>query len=269
MQPVFSFQRGQTPLLVSIPHAGTDVPPMISKRFTQQAHQLADTDWFVDRLYHWVTEEGVGLLVANYSRYVIDMNRPADNAALYSGFGSGLVPLQTFDGSPLYRDAKQPGKTECKQRLTQFWQPYHEKLAAELQVIKNRFGYAVLLDAHSIRSKVPMLFDGRLPNLNLGSYRGASANPGLISAGISALRKDSGYSVVLDGRFQGGYITRNYGQPHENIHALQLEMAQSVYMREYPPEYDQVLVTKISPVLRGFLAALLQWSPTTHLRSTR
>jgi N-formylglutamate amidohydrolase len=268
MQPIFSFQRGQTPLLVSIPHAGTDVPPLIGKRFTQQAHQLADTDWFVDRLYHWVTEEGAGLLVANYSRYVIDMNRPADNAALYSGFGSGLVPQQSFDGKPLYRAGKQPGKTECKQRLTQFWLPYHEKLTAELQVLKNRFGYAVLLDAHSIRSKVPMLFDGRLPNLNLGSNRGVSANPDLICASFAALNKDTAYSAVLDGRFQGGYITRNYGQPHENIHALQLEMTQSVYMREYPPEYDQVLATKISSVLRGFLATLLQWSPATHLGST-
>lgn len=269
MQSVFSFQSGKTPLLVSIPHAGTDVPPMISNRFTPQAHQLADTDWFVDRLYHWVSEAGAGLLVANYSRYVIDMNRPADNSALYSGFGSGLVPQQSFDGSPLYRVGKYPGKTECKQRLAQFWQPYHEKLAAELQALKNRFGYAVLLDAHSIRSKVPMLFDGTLPDLNLGSHRGASANPGLISASITALSKDAGYSVVLDGRFKGGYITRNYGQPHENIHALQLEMAQSVYMREYPPEYDQVLATKILPVLRGFLATLLEWSPATHLRSTR
>jgi len=261
MKPVFSFQRGRTPLLVSIPHSGTRVPAEIRKHFTEEALLLPDTDWFVELLYQWVVDQGAGLLVANYSRYVIDLNRPPDNAALYSAPGTGLLPEQLFDGSPLYKQGSKPDETDLAQRLLQFWRPYHEKLALELWHIKERFGYAVLLDAHSIRSEVPMLFEGRLPDLNLGSNAGASADPGLVSAGFHALSKNTRYSAVLDGRFRGGYITRNYGKPLENIHALQLEMAQSVYMREQPPLYDQALADRITIVLHDFTETLSRWSP--------
>lgn len=261
MKPIFSFQRGQTPLLVSVPHAGTDIPADIRKRLTGLALQLPDTDWFVDRLYQWVTDEGAGLLVANYSRYVIDLNRPPDNAALYASAGPGLLPQESFDGSPVYKIGLIPDKEESDQRLQKFWQPYHEKLTIELQDIKQRFGYAILLDAHSIRSQVPMLFAGKLADLNLGSYRGASSNSDLVAASFAALNKNTEYSTVLDGRFQGGYITRHYGQPHNNIHALQLEMSQSIYMNEEPPVYEPALAMKIIPVLRGLITAQLQWSP--------
>lgn len=262
MDPVYSFQRGASPLLVSIPHAGTSVPEAIGQRLTGQALQLPDTDWYVDRLYHWVADQGAGLLVANYSRYVIDLNRPPDNAALYDGPGTGLLPAHLFDGGPLYRPGKEPSEVETEQRLSEFWQPYHQKLATELQRIKAQFGYAILLDAHSIRSEVPMLFEGRLPDLNLGSNAGASADSGLVSTSFSALSKNSSYTTVRDGRFKGGYITRNYGKPEENIHALQLEMAQSVYMCETPPKYDQALAGQVKVVLRDFVGVLLDWSPS-------
>jgi len=248
-------------LLVSIPHAGTCMPPKIYKRLTSQARQMPDTDWFVDRLYQWVTDMGAGLLVAHYSRYVIDLNRPADNAALYTGSGTGLFSEQSFDGSPLYQPGMGPDAAEKEQRLLQFWQPYHEQLAGEIKRIRQRFGYAILLDVHSIRCEVPVLFEGRLPDLNFGTYLGNSADSDLICSGFAALSENSDWSSVLDGRFHGGYITRNYGQPHKGIHALQLEMAQSVYMRENPPIYDQGLAAKISPVLQGLVTALLQWSP--------
>jgi len=262
MNPVFSFQRGNSPLLVSVPHAGTDMPAAIERNLTEEALQLPDTDWHVDRLYQWVTDQGAGLLVANYSRYVIDLNRPPDNAALYSGPGTGLLPEHTFDGRPLYRAGKCPGALETAGRLSEFWRPYHEKLAAELQLIKQQFGYALLLDAHSIRSEVPMLFEGRLPDLNLGSNAGASADPGLVFAGFEALSKNARYSSVCDGRFKGGYITRNYGRPTENFHALQLEIAQSVYMLEQPPVYDPSLAGQAAGVLRDFVGTLMGWSPS-------
>lgn len=261
MKSVFSFQGGETPLLVSIPHSGISVPKTIRTRLTDKALQLPDTDWFVERLYHWVVNQGAGMLVANYSRFVIDLNRPADNAALYSGPGTGLVPDQLFDGSPVYKAGSEPDKPELTQRLQQFWWPYHEKINSELQRIKKRFGYAILLDAHSIRTEVPRLFEGRLPDLNLGSNAGASASPDLVAAGFSALNKNAKYSAVLDGRFRGGYITRNYGRPDDNIHALQLEMAQSVYMQEEPPLFDQKLATEVAVVLSGFTETLLRWSP--------
>jgi len=261
MKPVFSFKRGETPLLVSVPHSGVNLPAAMRDRLTPEARQVPDTDWFVDRLYGWATGLGAGLLVANYSRYVIDLNRPPDNAALYAASGTGLLPEQTFGGASLYIAGSEPDKAEAKQRLNEYWKPYHEKLAAELQQLKQRFGFAILLDAHSIRNEVPMLFEGRLPDLNLGSYRGVSADPRLIAASVAALNIDPVYSAVLDGRFQGGYITRHYGQPGNDIHALQLEMAQSVYMQEKPPVYDPALAAKIQSVLRGFIAQLLQWSP--------
>jgi N-formylglutamate amidohydrolase len=262
MKPVFSFRRGTTPLLVSIPHAGTAVPADIRPGMTGEALKLPDTDWFVDRLYDWVIERGAGLLVANYSRYVIDLNRPPDDAALYSGPGTGLLPVQLFDGGPLYRQGANLGATQSPRRLARYWKPYHEKLAAELKHIREQFGHAILLDAHSIRAEVPRLFEGRLPDLNLGSNSGASADSGLIAASFNALAADGRYSAVLDGRFKGGYITRQYGKPLEHCHALQLEMSQSIYMREEPPVYDPALASKVQAVLHGLVDVLLGWAPS-------
>lgn len=261
MKPVFSFQRGATPLLVSIPHAGRSIPQPIRDCLTSEALHLPDTDWFVDRVYQWVAEKGGALLVANYSRYVIDLNRPPNNAALYAGPGTGLLPKQTFSGKPLYQSGLEPDDDEVRKRLQIFWAPYHQRLHTELLAIKQRFGHAVLLDAHSILSEVPRLFDGTLPDLNLGSYRGASASSGLVSKCMAALGLDTRFSVVLDGRFQGGYITRNYGHPDSGIHALQLEMAQSTYMHEQPPAYDEERAAQLLPVLQGLIDTLITWSP--------
>ena len=262
MKPVFSYQPGESPLLISVPHSGTQVPQDISDCLTAKAQQLQDTDWYVDRLYGWVKELGVGMLVANYSRFVIDLNRPPDNTALYSGHGTGLLPAQCFDGSAVYLASLQPDGQEERRRLHQYWQPYHEQLCSSLEEIKHRHGFAILLDAHSILSKVPMLFEGILPDLNLGTYRGASADTNLIAACFSVLDMNTEYSSVLDGRFQGGYITRHYGQPDTGIHALQLEMAQHVYMSEQPPVYDPKLAGQVSVLLRALVDTLIQWTPT-------
>lgn len=248
-------------MLVSIPHAGLLVPTSVNDRLTPQARHLPDTDWFLPRVYEWVEEQGGGLLVANYSRYVIDLNRPADDAALYRSAGTSLLPEQAFDGMALYQPGRQPAKKELQERLQQFWMPYHKKLGTELETLKHRFGHAVLLDAHSILSKVPRLFSGRLPDLNLGSFGGASADPGLVSVSMVALQADPYYSLVLDGRFQGGYTTRNYGCPVKGIHALQLEMAQSAYMQEIPPEYHEKRTQRLIPVLQGLVDTLIHWTP--------
>jgi len=261
MKPVFSFKGGKSPLLISVPHSGTHVPEDIGDRLTHKAKLLQDTDWYVDRLYQWATDLGAGMLVANYSRFVIDLNRPPDNAALYTGHGTGLLPTQCFDGSAVYQSGLQPDEQEKGRRLQNYWQPYHRQLRSSLDEIKKRHGYALLLDAHSILTEVPMLFDGKLPDLNLGTYRGSSADCSLISACFSVLDQSTDYSAVLDGRFQGGYITRHYGQPQEGIHALQLEMAQQIYMSERPPTYDPSLAAKVSATLRKLVSTLIQWSP--------
>ncbi len=262
MNPVFSFKRGTTPLLVSIPHAGVHVPRSVNDRLTPEVCHLPDTDWFVGRVYQWVADIGGGMLTANYSRYVIDLNRPPDDAALYAGPGTGLLPEQTFDGKALYLKGMEPEKDEVRKRLKQYWMPYHEKLYSELTELKHRFGHAVLLDAHSILSEVPRLFDGTLPDLNLGSFQGDSADPGLVSACMAALGADPHFSLVLNGRFKGGYITRNYGCPGNGIHALQLEMAQSTYMVEEPPTYDKSRAGKLVPVLQNLVNTLINWTPT-------
>lgn len=257
----FSLIPGASPLLVSVPHAGTHVPDAIRKRLTPAARSLPDTDWFVDRLYDFAPTLGAGLLRATHSRYVVDLNRPPDDGALYPGQDGGLLPRRSFDGDPVYRDGEEPGPDEVVQRRTQYWKPYHRALEHELSRLRERHGHAVLLDAHSIRSRLPLLFDGRLPALNLGSNRGRSAGPELIGIARGVLEDREGADFVLDGRFIGGFITRHYGRPERGCHALQLEMAQRLYMREEPPGADEEAAERARPILRELVAALIHWHP--------
>ena len=261
MNSTYSLQSGDTPVLVNVPHAGTFVPHHIRDKFSKSAAGLPDTDWFVDQLYDWVGELGAGLMVATHSRYVIDLNRPPDDAALYKSGGTSLVPETTFTGEAIYRNLAPLAPAEVEQRRQLYWQPYHDRLLLELSRIRERFGYAILLDVHSILSHVPALFSGQLPDLNLGTNKAQSAAAGLISASVNSLSSSKGFSFVLDGRFQGGHITRFYGQPEQGWHALQLEMSQCVYMQEDPPEYQQQLALKVQPILRSWLRSLLDWTP--------
>lgn len=244
---------------------GTFVPPDIKGRMTEAALRLPDTDWHVDRLYWFAAEMGASILMSTHSRYVIDLNRPQDDTSLYPGqVKTGLCPLETFAGEKIYKSGEEPDDIEKVNRIGAYWLPYHETLEAELQRIRKEFGYAILYDAHSIKSEVPRLFDGRLPDLNIGSVKGASCAPKLAAAALQAASgKD--YSAVLDGRFIGGYITRHYGQPQDNIHALQMELAEINYMDEnYPYHYDEKKAVKFQAVLKGVLSALL--SAPAHLR---
>lgn len=261
MKPVYSLQPGNTPLLVNVPHAGTYVPEHISEGFTAVASDLPDTDWFVDQLYAWVVDLGAGLMAATHSRYVIDLNRPPDDVALYQTAGTNLVPETTFSGQPVYQPEVTLDADTIGQRRQKYWQPYHDKLLLELTRIKQQHGFAILIDAHSILSHVPRLFDGQLPDLNLGSIRGQSADQNMISMSTQLLSASREFSFVLDGRFQGGYITRHYGQPRHGIHALQMEMAQCTYMQEKPPELDAGRVAKVRPVLESWLSNVLKWTP--------
>lgn len=260
MSPTFELSVGESPLLVSVPHAGTSVPDDVFHQFVPSARSLPDTDWFVDRLYDWVPELGGTLLVATHSRYVIDVNRPPDNVALYDTPTTGLVPRVQFDGSPIYGNSS-PGDIEIAARKRQFYQPYHDQLRDELSRIKSIYGFAILFDAHSIKSRVPRLFDGRLPDLNLGTFSGRSADSQLIEIATRHLRDAGHYAHVVDGRFRGGYITRQYGQPERGVHALQLELAQTTYMDEDRVRYDDAGADKLQRLLRQLLSALLHWQP--------
>ncbi len=257
-------QRGDSAVLISVPHAGTRVPADQVEQFSAPARELPDTDWNVDRLYAWAPQAGAGMLVARMSRYVIDLNRPPDDAPLYDSSATslftGLVPTATFSAAPVYRPGCEPDAQEIRRRVETYWNPYHRLLRKELGRIKDLHGYAVLLDAHSIRSKVPLLFTGTLPDLNLGSNSGRSAASSLLSSVRSALT-DSRFSMVMDGRFKGGYITRHYGNPRQGIHAVQLEMAQSAYMQEDPAQWDDALAQPVQILLQRLVQVLLQWKP--------
>ncbi len=250
-QAPFNFHQGHAPLLISIPHVGTCIPRDIASRMTAEALQTPDTDWHLDRLYAFAKDLGASILSANYSRYVVDLNRPPDNASLYPGQNTtGLCPIDTFDCQPLYRDDYAPDASEIAQRRTQYWQPYHDQLAFELKRLRAEFINVVLWDAHSIRSVVPRFFEGTLPALNFGTADGASCDGALSESILKCVAEDARYPHVLNGRFKGGYITRHYGEPENGVHAIQLEMAQNTYMNEtFPFEYNAGAATQIEPLL--------------------
>lgn len=258
---IFDFTEGTTPLLVSMPHCGTRVPRAIAARMKPRAQLLADTDWHVDRLYDFAVELGASVLRPQYSRYVIDLNRPADNAPLYrDARGTSLCPTADFDGNPLYLDGETPSATEVQLRLRTWWRPYHDKLQSELERIRAEFGIAQLFEAHSIRSQVPALFDGKLPDISVGTVGGRSCAPGLLAAVCAVLDQQADYSFVVDQRFKGGHITRAYGAPLSNVHAVQLELAQCNYMEEQPPfTYLTERALPLQAVLRRLMERIIDW----------
>ncbi len=262
MTDIFSFQKGGSPLLVSMPHDGTRLPREIAARMTAAAKSLPDTDWHVRRLYDFLENMDVSIIAATHSRYVIDLNRPADGAALYPGQDeTGLCPVTTFAGEAIYREAAAPGEAEIRARIKIYWRPYHDAIAAELARLKSCFGYAILWDAHSIRSRVSRFFEDRLPDLNLGTADGASC-AGALEASLFRIAGQSDYGTALNGRFKGGYITRNYGDPANGIHAVQLEIAQDTYMDEDAPfAYRTDKAAHLQPVLKAMIQTAMAFRP--------
>ncbi|APW36475.1 N-formylglutamate deformylase [Rhodoferax koreense] len=267
-QPAFRFHQGSAPLLISMPHVGTHVPPAIAARFTDEARQVPDTDWHLERLYDFARDLGASLLIATHSRYVIDLNRAPDGASLYPGQSvTGLCPVDTFDDTPIYAAGDVPTDAEIAARRAAIWQPYHAKLAEELARLKATHGVAALWDAHSIRSVLPRFFEGKLPDLNLGTAQGASCDPALAETLLGIAKRAKGYTGVLNGRFTGGYITRHHGQPAHDVHAVQLEMTQSSYMQEALPfDYLPEVAAGVQPHVRRMIEAVLQFVETRRTR---
>jgi N-formylglutamate deformylase len=263
MNPIYTLQRGMAPLLVSLPHAGTHIPTDIADKLQPRALQVEDTDWFLDRLYAFATEMGASVIVPRHSRYVVDLNRPSDNRPMYAGANNTeLCPTRFFTGDPLYREGMAPGEAEVQQRVATYWQPYHDALSEELSRLKAEHGHAILFDGHSIKSELPWLFDGKLPDLNLGTASGAACAPSLRDALAGLLQSQTQFTVAVDGRFKGGHITRHYGQPAMGVHAVQLEKCWSTYMRETPPyAWDAGIAARVQPLLRQLLQTMLAWRP--------
>ena len=251
-----NLHRGAAPLLISLPHDGTQVPADLVGRLTDPARAVPDTDWFVSRLYGFARSLGASIIQPVFSRYVVDLNRPPDDASLYPGRNTtGLCPIARFDGGPVYLEGHEPTPQQVAERVDRYWRPYHQALAAELHRLRLEHKRVLLWEGHSIRSRVPFLFEGTLPDLNLGTADGASCDPGLQSRLQRVLLEQSDYTEVVNGRFKGGYITRNYGQPDKGIDAVQLELAQSTYMDEDSGKWDEAKASKLQGLLRKLLVA--------------
>ncbi|MFT6051308.1 MAG: N-formylglutamate deformylase [Halioglobus sp.] len=255
---LFSHKEGNSAVIVSMPHSGTFLPKALTDRFTEKGLAVADTDWHIPQLYNFLEALNVTVIQANYSRYVIDLNRSVDGRAMYPGqTETGLCPHHAFSGESLYLPGVEIVEGEVSQRAETYWQPYHRKMTEEIERLKALHGFVIVWDAHSIRSSVPRLFSGQLPDLNLGTANGQSCAPELEKKLNSLLLAQDRFSTVCNGRFTGGAITRHYGQPASNVHAVQMEIAQKSYMRESADFLlDEGRAAELRPLLREMILAL-------------
>jgi formiminoglutamase len=254
--------QGGGPLVLGLPHTGTYVPHEIAARLNARGRALADTDWHIERLYDGLVGD-VTTVRTRVHRYVIDVNRDPSGESLYPGQNTtGLIPLTDFDGEPIWGDGDAPDAAEVEARRVAYHAPYHAALSAEMERVRAWHGFAILYDCHSIRSRIPFLFDGTLPDLNIGTKDGTTCAPG-IAAAVRDACAASGYSTVTNGRFKGGWTTRHYGRPGEGLHAIQMELAQSTYLAaEAPPwDYDETRAAHLRAVLRPMLETLSEWRP--------
>ena len=256
---VFQYTEGHTPLLISMPHNGTELPSDIAATMTETSLTVPDTDWCIDQLYDFASTLGAHVIKPVYNRLVIDLNRDPAGTNLYPGAQSTeLCPTTCFDFAPVYQPCLQPGEKEINRRIEHYWRPYHQNLESRLADIRNQYGIALLLDAHSIRSEVARFFEGRLPDFNFGTASGKSCSEEMQKH--LKLFDSAPYSQVSNGRFKGGYITRAYGDPANNIHAVQLELSQRTYMDEDNANYENQLAAQVKPVLRRFVEHLLAFA---------
>jgi formiminoglutamase len=261
--------RGEAPLLVSVPHAGTEIPRAVAERLASERLARKDTDWYVDRLYGFASELGATVVRTAISRTVIDVNRDPSGASLYPGLATTeLCPNTTFEGEPLYRVGEEPDASEIAARRAQYFDPYHAALAAQIDRLRARYAAVVVFDAHSIRPRVPRLFDGELPVFNLGTNSGRSCAPELTRL-LERVCDATGLTRVTDGRFKGGYITRRCGDPARNVHAVQVELSMKFYLDEpapppgntswpWPWDGERAAVARVT--LRKVLAACIDFA---------
>lgn len=263
--------EGHAPLIVSLPHTGTELPPEIEADVASPWLARKDTDWWIDQLYAFVVELDATVIHTAISRTAIDVNRDPSGISLYPGQATTeLVPTTTFDGEPLWRAGRTPDAVEIERRREAYFAPYHAAIRHQIERLRRKHPAIVLYDCHSIRSVIPRLFDGELPVFNIGTNGGASCAPGL-QASIEAICRDSPFSSVSNGRFKGGAITRTYGRPTDGVHAVQMELAARGYMREvagpvvegaWPVAYDAAYAEPIAQVLRHIISACCDFGST-------
>ena len=253
---LFELHQGTSPVILAFPHTGTDVPADIRERLNDNGRILADTDWHIERLYDGLLPN-VTTVRATFHRYVIDANRDPAGVSLYPGQNTtGLVPETDFDGKPIWKDGEAPTEADIAHRLASFHAPYHAAIAAEIERVKAIHGVAILYDCHSIRSLIPFLFEGRLPDFNVGTDMGRTCAKEIETATFEACAKAEGYTSILNGRFKGGWTTRHYGKPETGVHAIQMELAQVSHLSTEVPPFD--LDAEKAARLRVHLKDILQ-----------
>lgn len=255
--------RGESPLVLGLPHTGTEIPAEISAHLNERGQARADTDWHIHDLYADLVPD-VTAVRTKIHRYVIDVNRDPGGASLYPGQNTTtLCPLTDFDGQPIWQEHAKPEAPEIARRTQTYHAPYHAALIAELERVRGLHGFAILYDCHSIRSRIPFLFDGVLPDFNIGTDDGATCDASIENTVAAICQSADGYSAVQNGRFKGGWTTRHYGRPDCAIHAIQMELAQSTYMQDSPPwTYDSNRAARLREHLQSILTALIQWRPS-------
>ncbi len=255
---VFEIKQGTSPVILGLPHTGTEVPPAIWERLNDNGRILADTDWHIHDLYAGLLPEATTVR-ATFHRYVIDANRDPEGVSLYPGQNTtGLVPSTDFDGVAIWKDGEEPTEDDIAARLANFHAPYHAALAAEVERVKAIHGIAVVYDCHSIRSDIPFLFEGTLPDFNIGTDGGKTCDSTIQDAAVDVALYADGYTSILNGRFKGGWTTRHYGQPDTGVHAIQMELAQSTHLTtETPPfAYDEAKAAKLRIHLKNILTRI-------------
>ena len=258
---------GDSPIVLGMPHTGVWLPADVTARLNDRGRALADTDWRIDQLYDGLLP-GATIVRATFHRYLIDANRDPTGQSLYPGQNTtGLTPLTDFDGEPIWTEP--PTEAEIAARLTQYHAPYHAALAEQLARVRAQHGVAILYDCHSIRSRIPFLFDGVLPDFNIGANSGAACAPAIADAVAEICENAPGYACVRDGRFKGGWTTRHYGRPAEGVHAIQMELSQAAYLAEERPPwaYDAAKADRLRTHLAAILARLAALAPTLESAS--
>ena len=254
---------GDSPLVLGLPHTGTDLPDDCLSRLNGTGRALADTDWHIHTLYAGLVDD-VTTVRTRIHRYVIDVNRDPEGTSLYPGQNTtGLCPVTDFDGRHIYREGQAPDADEVARRRDLYHAPYHAALQAEMERVRARHGFAILYDCHSIRSEIPFLFDGTLPDFNIGTDGGRTCAPAIEQATAEICARAEGYATVRNGRFKGGWTTRHYGRPEKGWHAIQMELAQATYLAEEAPpwSHDPMKADRLRAVLREILTFLQDWRP--------
>lgn len=260
---VFEVRQGGSPVILAFPHTGTYVPEAVAARLNENGRLLADTDWHIHRLYDGLLADATTVR-ATFHRYCLDANRDPSGDSLYPGQNTtGLIPLTDFDGKPIWREGAEPREDDVAERLAAFHAPYHAALRAEIARVRALHGVAILYDCHSIRSLIPFLFEGRLPDLNIGTDGGRTCAPEIERAVLDGAAAAQGFTHILNGRFRGGWTTREYGRPQDGVHAIQMELAQASHLEtEAPPfAYDKDKAQRLRIHLKAILERIEGLAP--------